>query len=146
MALEELDNDAAIWEEAVRKLRAGMMPPQGAPRPERAVLDGMVQWLGTGLDLAWNAAPNPGAEPISRLNRAQYANAIRDLLAFDAGDLVRTLPADATAGGFDNIAEALSMSPTLLEGYLSVAMQISKQAVGDMFMSKAFLSVHAAEC
>lgn len=132
MSLDELAKDAAIWEEAVRKLRAGLMPPQGQPRPERAVLDGMVQWLGTGLDLSWNVAPNPGAEPISRLNRAQYANAVRDLLAFDAGDLVSTLPADATAGGFDNIAQALSMSPTLLEGYLSVAMQISRQAVGDM--------------
>ncbi len=132
MSLGELTKDAAIWEEAVRKLRAGLMPPQGQPRPERAVLDGMVQWMGTGLDLAWNTAPNPGAEPIPRLNRAQYANAVKDLLAFDAGDLVRTLPADATAGGFDNIAQALSMSPTLLEGYLSVAMQISRQAVGDM--------------
>jgi hypothetical protein len=132
MSLEEVGQDSAIWEEAVRKIRAGLMPPQGQPRPERAVLDGMVQWLGTGLDLAWNVSPNPGAEPISRLNRAQYANAVRDLLAFDATDLVRTLPADATAGGFDNIAQALSMSPTLLEGYLSVAMQISRQAVGDM--------------
>ena len=131
MSLKEVGQDAAIWEEAVRKIRAGLMPPQGQPRPERAALDGMVRWLGTGLDLAWNVSPNPGAEPISRLNRAQYANAVRDLLAFDAGDLVRTLPADATAGGFDNIAQALSMSPTLLEGYLSVAMQISRQAVGD---------------
>lgn len=132
MSLEELDHDAAIWEEAVRKIRAGLMPPQGQPRPERAVLDGMVQWLGFGLDLAWDVEPNPGAEPASRLNRTEYGNAVRDLLAFDAGDLVRTLPADATAGGFDNIALALSMSPTLLEGYLSVARQISRQAVGDM--------------
>jgi len=130
--LQELDHDAAIWEEAVRKIRAGLMPPQGQPRPQRAELDGMVQWLGTGLDLVWDVSPNPGAEPASRLNRTEYANAIRDLLAFDAGDLVRTLPADATAGGFDNIAQALSMSPTLLEGYLSVARQISLQAVGDL--------------
>lgn len=132
MALEELGHDAAIWEEAIRKLRAGLMPPQGNPRPERAVLDGMVQWLGDGLDLAWSESPNPGAEPASRLNRVEYRNAVRDVLAFDAGDLVSLLPADATAGGFDNIAEVLSMSPTLLEGYLSVAMQISRQAVGDL--------------
>ncbi len=131
MPLGELDRDAAIWEEAVRKIRAGLMPPQGQPRPERAVLDGMAQWLGDGLDLAWLTSPNPGAEPISRLNRSEYANVIRDLLAFDATDLVATLPADATAGGFDNIAEALSMSPTLLEGYLAVARQVSRQAVGD---------------
>src|SRR5690606_1329671 len=104
----------------------------GQPRPEPAALDGMVQWLGTGLDLAWDVTPNPGVEPVSRLNRSEYANAVRDMLSFDAGNLVRTLPADATAAGFDNIAEALSMSPTLLEGYLSVAMQISRQAVGDV--------------
>lgn len=132
MSLEELDHDAAIWEEAIRKLRAGLMPPQGNPRPQRAVLDGMVQWLGAGLDLAWEQSPNPGAEPVSRLNRAQYVNAVRDLLAFDASELVQALPADATAAGFDNIAEALSMSPTLLEGYLSVARQVSRQAIGDL--------------
>ena len=132
LALDQLDADAAVWEAALRKVRAGLMPPKGSPRPERAVLDGMAQWLGQGLDLAWEAAPNPGAEPISRLNRTQYANAVRDLLAFDAGALVRTLPADVTTAGFDNIAESLSMSPTLLEGYLAVAMQISKQAVGDV--------------
>ncbi|MDG2176010.1 MAG: DUF1592 domain-containing protein [Gammaproteobacteria bacterium] len=132
MSLEELDHDAAIWEEAVRKLRAGLMPPQGKPRPERAILDGMAKWLGTGLDLAWDVSPNPGAEPVSRLNREEYRNAVWDVLAFDAGDLVGTLPADEIAGGFDNIAQVLSMSPTLLEGYLSVAMQISKQAVGDI--------------
>lgn len=132
LSLDELDQDAKIWEEAIRKVRAGLMPPQGQPRPERAVLDGMVQWLGKGLDLAWAVSPNPGAEPVSRLNRTEYRNAVRDLLAFDAADLVRTLPADATAVGFDNIAQALSMSPTLLEGYLSVARQISRQAVGDV--------------
>jgi hypothetical protein len=132
LSLEQVDQDAAVWEAAVRKLRAGLMPPKGNPRPERAVLDGMVQWLGTGLDLAWEAAPNPGAKPAARLNRTEYRNAVKDLLAFDAADLVRALPADTTAGGFDNNAEALSMSPTLLEGYVSVAMQVSRQAVGDL--------------
>ncbi|MGV3592575.1 MAG: DUF1592 domain-containing protein [Gammaproteobacteria bacterium] len=131
MSLQTLDHDAAIWEAAIRKLRAGLMPPKGNPRPERAVLDGMVQWFGDGLDLAWQAAPNPGAKPAARLNRNEYRNAVRDLLAFDASELVDTLPADATAAGFDNIADVLSMSPTLLEGYLSVAQQISRQAVGD---------------
>lgn len=132
LALENVGHDAAIWEEAIRKLRAGLMPPQGEPRPARAELDGMAQWLGAGLNLAWDESPNPGAEPVRRLNRTEYRNAVKDLLAFDASDLVSTLPADATAGGFDNIAQALSMSPTLLEGYLSVAMQISRQAVGDL--------------
>jgi hypothetical protein len=132
LSLENLGHDAAIWEEAIRKIRAGLMPPQGEPRPERAELDHVVQWLGTGLNLAWDESPNPGAEPVARLNRTEYRNAAMDLLAFDAADLVGTLPADATAGGFDNIAQALSMSPTLLEGYLSVARQISRHAVGDV--------------
>jgi len=145
LSLQDLDHDAAVWEEAVRKLRAGLMPPQGNPRPARAVLNDMVQWLGTGLDLAWEISPNPGAEPASRLNRTEYANAIRDLLAFDASDLVSTLPADATAGGFDNIAQVLSMSPTLLEGYLSVARQVSRQAVGDITMAPTQVEYSAGD-
>ncbi len=131
LSLSDMGHDAATWERAVRKLRAGLMPPRNNPRPERAVLDGMVQWLGTGLDLAWQVSPNPGAKPAARLNRTEYGNAVKDLLAFDAADLVRRLPADATAAGFDNIAQSLNMSSTLLEGYVSVAMQISKRAVGD---------------
>jgi hypothetical protein len=135
LSLANVGHDAAIWEEAIRKLRAGLMPPQGEPRPDRVELDHLSRWLGTGLNLAWDESPNPGAEPVARLNRAEYRNAVMDLLAFDAREFVSTLPADATAGGFDNIAEALSMSPTLLEGYLSVAMQISRQAVGDEAMA-----------
>ena len=135
LSLDNLGHDAAIWEATIRKLRSGLMPPEGNPRPERATLDGMVQWLGAGLDLAWDESPNPGAEPVARLNRTEYRNAVMDLLAFDASDLVRTLPADATAQGFDNNALALSMSPTLLEGYLQVAMQISRQALGDVTMA-----------
>jgi Protein of unknown function (DUF1592)/Protein of unknown function (DUF1588)/Protein of unknown function (DUF1585)/Protein of unknown function (DUF1587)/Protein of unknown function (DUF1595) len=131
LALEDLQQDTAVWETVVRKLRAGLMPPKGQPRPARADLDGMVQWLGEGLDLVWQAAPNPGAKPAARLNRTEYRNAVRDLLAFDAGELVRTLPADASTAGFDNVAATLSMSPTLLEGYVGVAMQIARQAVGD---------------
>ncbi len=131
MALEDLAQDTAVWETVVRKLRAGLMPPKGQPRPARAELDGLVQWLGNGLDLAWQAAPNPGAKPAARLNRTEYRNAVRDLLAFDASELVRTLPADASTAGFDNMAAALSMSPTLLEGYVGVAMQIARQAIGD---------------
>jgi len=132
LLLDELSHDASVWEEAIRKIRAGLMPPQGEPRPPRDALDGMVSWLGSGLDLAWQMSPDPGAEPVARLNRTEYRNAIQDLLAFDAADLVRTLPADPITGGFDNMAEALTMSPTLLEGYLSVAMQISRQAIGDV--------------
>ena len=144
LSLDELSHDSATWERAVRKLRAGLMPPRNNPRPERAALDGIVHWLGTGLDLAWEVSPNPGVKPASRLNRTEYRNAVKDLLAFDAGDLVRRLPADATAAGFDNIAMALSMSPTLLEGYVSVAMQISKQAIGDSATAPTQVEYRAA--
>ncbi len=130
----DLATHAAIWEAAVRKLRTGLMPPLGKPRPERAVLDAFAASLENGLDDAWARAPNPGTRPLARLNRTEYANAIRDLLAFDAAAIVSTLPPDATVGGFDNNAEGLSVSPTLLEGYATAAMQISRRAVGDRTM------------
>jgi len=126
--------DAAVWESVVRKLRTGLMPPKGEQRPERAVLDRMALDLETALDAAADGAPNPGAKPLARLNRTEYANAIRDLLAFDAGAIASTLPPDAAVGGFDNIASALSVSPTLLEGYALAAMQIGRRAVGDRTM------------
>ncbi len=118
----------------MRKLRTGLMPPKGEPRPERSVLDGMAAELERELDAAAARAPNPGAKPLARLNRTEYANAIRDLLAFDAGAIAGTLPPDASVGGFDNIAAALSVSPTLLEGYALAAMQIGRRAVGDRTM------------
>ncbi|HVJ30549.1 MAG TPA: DUF1592 domain-containing protein [Gammaproteobacteria bacterium] len=131
---EDLALHADVWEAAVRKLRTGLMPPLGEPRPERAVLDAFAASLEAGLDAAWARAPNPGARPLARLNRTEYANAIRDLLAYDASAIVSTLPPDATVAGFDNNAEGLSVSPTLLEGYATAAMQISRRAVGDRTM------------
>ena len=130
----ELGSHADTWEAAVRKLRTGLMPPLGEPRPARAVLDAFAASLEAGLDAAWARAPNPGARPLARLNRTEYANAIRDLLAYDAGAIASTLPPDATVAGFDNNAEGLSVSPTLLEGYATAAMQISRRAVGDRTM------------
>ena len=126
--------DAAAWEAVVRKLRTGLMPPKGEPRPERSVLDAMAADLERDLDAAAAQAPNPGTKPLARLNRTEYANAIRDLLAFDATTIVSTLPPDAAVDGFDNIAAALSVSPTLLEGYALAAMQIGRRAVGDRTM------------
>ncbi|MFN0002284.1 MAG: DUF1592 domain-containing protein [Pseudohongiellaceae bacterium] len=124
-----LHTDAEIWEKAVRKLRSGMMPPAGEPRPERAVLDDLAQ----GLEHALDAAPtvNPGHKGLSRLNKNEYINAIADLLAFDMGKIAVALPADGGIEGFDNMAETLTMSPTLLEAYLGTAMEISRQAVGN---------------
>jgi hypothetical protein len=131
---ERVARDADVWEAAVRKLRTGLMPPLGEPRPAREVLDGFAASLEAKLDAAWAAAPNPGTRPLARVNRTEYANAIRDLLAFDASAIVNALPPDAAVAAFDNNAEALSVSPTLLEGYASAAMQISRRAVGDRTM------------
>jgi hypothetical protein len=130
----DLAAHADVWEAAVRKLRTGLMPPLGEPRPERAVLDSFAASLESGLDAAWARAPNPGARPLARLNRTEYANAVRDLLAYDASAIASTLPPDATVAGFDNNADGLSVSPTLLEGYATAAMQISRRAVGDRTM------------
>src|SRR5687768_13786733 len=111
---EHVASDAGVWEAAVRKLRTGLMPPLGEPRPARATLDGFAASLEAKLDAAWALAPNPGVRPLARLNRTEYANAIRDLLAYDATAIASTLPPDAAVAGFDNMADALAVSPTLL--------------------------------
>jgi hypothetical protein len=128
---------AEIWEAAVRKVRTGFMPPIEAPRPERAVLDDMAAWLEQRLDAAWHEAPNAGSRPLARLNRSEYANAIRDLLAYEPGAIADALPADVAVGGFDNNALALSVSPTLLEAFAVAAMQIGRGAIGDLSMGHA---------
>jgi hypothetical protein len=134
LARNDVHQDAEVWEAVVRKLRTGLMPPQGEPRPDRSVLDDLAKRLEGDLDAAFARAPNPGAKPLARLNRTEYANAIRDLLELDATAIAGALPLDASVGGFDNIAAALSVSPTLLEGYALAAMQIGRRAVGDRSM------------
>lgn len=128
---DALAGDADTWELAIRKIRTGMMPPAGKPRPERAVLDGFVATLANRLDSEAAAHPNPGSAGMGRLNRAEYRNAVRDLLAFDASGIVSQLPADESAHGFDNLAEVLSVSPTLIDSYVGAAMRIGREAVGD---------------
>jgi len=118
------------WEKVVRKVRAGMMPPAGARRPDRPALDAFAAAVETSLDRAAAANPNPGRTPLHRMNRGEYANAIRDLLAVDV-DPATLLPADDSSGGFDNIADVLGVSPALLERYVSAAAKISRLAVGD---------------
>ena len=121
---------AETWEKVVRKLRAGQMPPARAPRPDKPAYDAFISYLETELD-GWAAAhPNPGRSGARRLNRAEYTNAIRDLLAveFDGDSL---LPADDSRYGFDNNADVLAISPLLLERYISAAKKISRLAVGD---------------
>jgi mono/diheme cytochrome c family protein len=131
LALDDLPADAESWEHVVRKVRTGFMPPAGEPRPERAILDALAASLEQRLDAAAVAAPNAGFKSASRLNRAEYANAVRDLLAFDAGAIVEALPPDDAVQGFDNIAAALTVSPTLIDSYTTAALKISRDAVGD---------------
>jgi len=121
---------ADIWEKAIRKMRVGMMPPQSAPHPDAETQTALISYLVTSLDRSVAAHPNPGRPLAHRLNRAEYANAIRDLLALDV-DTSSLLPPDDAAYGFDNIADALGVSPVLLERYLTAAGKISSLAVGD---------------
>ena len=107
-----------------------MMPPAGARRPDRQALDALAGAVEEALDRAAAANPNPGRTPLHRMNRGEYANAIRDLLAVDV-DAATLLPADDSSNGFDNIADVLGVSPALLERYVSAAAKISRLAVGD---------------
>lgn len=131
-----------IWEAAVRKLRAQMMPPPGEPRPEPANLASLAAWLETTLDDAALAAPNPGAPALHRLNRAEYANAIRDLLGLPV-DTATLLPGDDSSDGFDNIASALSVSPAHMQAYVAAAAEISRLAVGDPTTSAEIMTYTA---
>ena len=131
MELASVDTGAAVWEKVIRKLRAGSMPPPGRPRPDGAGSTAFVSYLETELDRAATDRPEPGrTETFHRLNRAEYQNAVRDLLDVDV-DVSTLLPADdADAHGFDNMADVLSVSPALLERYMSTARKISRLAVG----------------
>ena len=135
ISLEGLDlarvgADAQVWEKVVLKLRAGLMPPASSPRPDKATHDALASWLEAELDRASRANVNPGrTEPIHRLNRAEYRNAVRDLLDLDV-DVAALLPADDVSYGFDNIAGVLKMSPTLMERYLTAAQKVSRLAIG----------------
>jgi hypothetical protein len=118
-----------VWERVIRKLRAGMMPPPGMPRPPLAKYEGLRDWLEGQIDQKAAAHPNPGSVVIHRLNRTEYANAIRDLLDLQM-DVSTLLPADDAARGFDNVAGSLTISPTLLEAYTTAATRIARTAVG----------------
>ena len=135
LALDTLDlasvpAAAQTWEKVVRKLRTGVMPPSGMPRPDEATRWNLVGWLEGTIDRAAARSPYAGAPSMHRLNRVEYANAIRDLLALDV-DPAAMLPPDEPAYGFDNIGEVLALSPSLLERYSAAAGQIATLAVGD---------------
>jgi Protein of unknown function (DUF1592)/Protein of unknown function (DUF1588)/Protein of unknown function (DUF1585)/Protein of unknown function (DUF1587)/Protein of unknown function (DUF1595)/Planctomycete cytochrome C len=128
--LNNVPAHAEMWEKVIKKLRAGAMPPLGMPKPEKAKVDAFASFLETSIDRAALAKPNPGRPALHRLNRAEYANAIRDLLALNV-DASEFLPADDASFGFDNVANVLGLSPALQERYIAAAGKISRLAVGD---------------
>jgi mono/diheme cytochrome c family protein len=134
LSIESLDParvsaDADAWERVVRKLRVGAMPPHGVKRPDTSTNERLVAFLESELDRT-ATRPYPGRPVLRRLNRAEYSNAIRDLLALDV-DMASLLPPDESAFGFDNVADAQGSSPALLQAYLAAARKISAVAIGD---------------
>ena len=128
--LAEAGQHPEIWERVVRKLRVAMMPPSDAPQPAALERAALVSWLERRLDRAAAESLEPGPSLVRRLNRAEYANAVRDLLHVEI-DATALLPPDDSAYGFDNIADALNTSPAHVEQYLSAAGKIAALAVGD---------------
>jgi hypothetical protein len=128
MDLGKIPAQAEVWEKVIRKLRSGTMPPAGIPRPDAATYGRVAGWIEAQIDQA--SEPYAGRPILHRLNRSEYANAVRDLLALDI-DAAALLPPDDSAFGFDNISDALGVSPSLQEHYLDAALKIGALAVGD---------------
>ena len=124
----QLPDHADVWERVLRKLQTRTMPPQDSARPSAATYESFSRWLAADLDRA--AKPNPGRPALRRLNRSEYANAVRELLDMNV-DVASLLPPDDSAFGFDNIGDLLGVSPTLLERYLAAADRVSALALGD---------------
>lgn len=146
LALTRLDPahpglNAPEWEKVIVKLRAGMMPPAGAVKPDRRTVLGFAASIEKGLDEGATARPNPGRPALHRLNRTEYANSVRDLLDLEM-DPAAYLPPDDMSHGFDNMAEVLNVSPTLMEGYVRAAGKISRLAIGDAAMKPIVETYH----
>ncbi len=135
--VEHMGEHADLWEKVALKLRTGEMPPAGLPRPDKATYTRVATELETGLDAAALVKPNPGRVPVHRLNRAEYTAAVRDLLGLDIDGKALLSADDADQEGFDNVATVLSVSPVLLENYLSAARRVSRLAVGDLSLNPA---------
>jgi hypothetical protein len=128
--VNNVSEDVELWEKVVRKLAARAMPPAGRPRPGEADYEAFVSHLETSLDASAMAKPNPGrTETFHRLNRNEYQNAIRDMLALEVSDVASLLPKDDESYGFDNV-NVVALPPALIERYLSAAEKISQRAVG----------------
>jgi hypothetical protein len=135
LTLENVDllhpeSNAAMWEKVIHKLQVGLMPPPENPRPARETALALARYLEAKLDSAAAANPSPGRQPIHRLNRAEYGNAIRDLLGLRV-DVESLLPADSSSHGFDNVSDVLKTSPLLLERYLTLGSLVAATAIGD---------------
>ena len=130
MDVDNVSKEPQVWEKVVRKLRTETMPPLGAPRPDKPTVGSFLTYLEAELDRVATEKPNPGRPVVHRLNRAEYTNAIRDLLAVDS-DGQSLLPAEESSYGFDNIAHVLSVSPLLAERYIAAAAKISRLAIGE---------------
>src|SRR5205807_7248349 len=113
------------------------MPPAGMPRPDEAAYNALIDFVQSGRDRLAEVKPNPGRATLHRLNRTEYANTIRDLLALEI-DVSELLPADDIGYGFDNIGDVLSVSPLLMERYLATAGKISRAAVGDTSLPTSY--------
>ena len=135
--IANFETNGVTWEKLARKLRNREMPPPGVPRPDAATYDALVKYVETGRDRLAEVKPNPGRPTLHRLNRTEYGNAVRDLLALEI-DVTELLPADDIGYGFDNIGDVLQVSPVLLERYLSAARKISRAAVGDTTMPVSY--------
>src|SRR5678816_2449340 len=127
-------DDAQIWEKALRKLRGHQMPPPGSPQPPQKDVDSFVGWMENALDAAAGGSPAKGPKagyvPIQRLNRSEYAASVKALVGVDV-NAKEVLPQDIKVEGFDNIADALSVSPAFLEQYVSAARHVAQLAVGN---------------
>lgn len=130
LPMDDVASEGKTWETVVRKLRGGLMPPPGKPRPDAHALEGLIVGLETELDAAAAARPTPGHVGPHRLNRSEYANAVRDILGIDV-DPESLLPKEVESEGFENIAEVLKVSPSFLDQYITAADVLTTRALGD---------------
>jgi hypothetical protein len=144
MEPQGIPDDAKVWEAAVSKLRGRMMPPPGEKQPDQATIDAFVSWMENHLDAAAAARPDPGYVSLHRLNRTEYARAVKELLDLDV-DPGALLPKDVKSDGFDNVSNVLKVSPTFLDQYISAARTVAAQAVGNPHAAKAIATYRAPQ-